>query len=245
MHETRNFVMILLLVVGVVWGVISWFVLGGDAPLLLFQRLTSILLLLSMGVWLVYALQFEDKLPDHLSEIVGGVYYEADGLDFMPKVLSNDGRAELCVYYQNRYENPANMIVHLRPPQDSFIIRPGVRDVHFAFKAGGGDFGVIRQPIAVPEHLQGEVIEVQLGAASFYPRSQGARLRRHPGLRCGTMIVDWSGSAFKTGVHEVSGEIDLQHPTRMHLSMPSGVAAFVTGSEAWRQECIDQGVKRT
>ena len=39
--------------------------------------------------------------------------------------------------------------------------QPGMRDVHFAFTAQGGDFGVIHQPIAVPPHLQGEVIDVQ------------------------------------------------------------------------------------
>ena len=46
-----------------------------------------------------------------------------------------DGQAGLCLYYQNRFENLAEVIVHLRPMEDSLIIRPGARDVHFAFPA--------------------------------------------------------------------------------------------------------------
>jgi hypothetical protein len=241
MHERRNFTMVLLLVAGVVWGVVAWFVLGGDAAMITFQRATSLLLVVSMGTWLFYALKFEDKLPDHLGEIVGEMYYGVDGLTFMPTVRTSEGMAELCVYYQNRFENPVQAIVHLRPPDDSFIIRPGVRDVHFAFKAGGGDFGVVRQPVAVPEHLQGEVIEIKLGAASYYPRSHGARLRKRPGVPCGSLLVDWGGSAFKSGVHEVSGEIDLTGATTLHLSMPKDVQPFATGDETWRQECMEAG----
>ncbi len=243
MHETRNFIMVLLLLAGGIWALVAWFVLADDALLVVVQRVAALLLTTSLGGWLVYALKFEDKLPDHLAEVVGEMYYEADGVDFMPTVRNRKGQAELCVYYQNRYENPAEVIVHLRPPDDSFIIRPGVRDVHFAFKTGGGDFGVIHQPIAVPEHLQGEVIEVNLGAASFYPRSQGARLRKHPSLPCGSLLVDWSGSAFKTGVHEVSGEMELRNPARLHLSMPNDVVAYATGNESWRQQCLQVGSK--
>jgi hypothetical protein len=244
MHETRNFIMVLLLVGSAVWGFLVWFAIGDESlGVPLFQKATSLLLFISMAVWLVYAFKFEDKLPDHMGEVVGEMYYGAEGLDFMPTVRKVDDHAELCVYYQNRFENPAEAIVHLRPPDDSFIIRPGIRDVHFAFKAGGGDFGVIHQPIAVPEHLQGEVINIQLGAASHYPRSHGARLRKRPGMPCGSLVVDWGGSAFKTGVHEVSGEIELQRPTHIHLSMPTGVATFTSEQSSWRQECIDRGVK--
>ena len=244
MHETRNFILVLLVLGSLVWGFLAWFhVIPPEAPLILGQRIASILIFISTGVWLVYALKVEDKIPNHMREHVGEIYYGADGLVFMPALRNNSGQAELCVYYQNRYENPVQVIVHLRPPEDSFIIRPGVRDVHFAFKAGGGDFGVIRQPVAVPEHLQGEVIEIELGAASYYPRSRGARLLKQVGLPCGSLQVDWGGSAFKSGVHEVSGEIELEHPIRLHLAMPEGVNAFATGTESWRQERIEAGTK--
>ena len=241
MHETRNFLLVIALLASVLWAVVAWFVLGPDAIWRLPQRIISILLIIPFGAWLLYALKFEDKLPNNLREVLGDVYYEADGLSFMAIVRTVGKHAELSLYYQNRYENPVQAIVHLRPPADCFVIREGLRDVHIAFKAGGGDFGVIHQPIAVPEHLQGEVIGVQLAAASFYPRSQGARLRKEAGLPCGTLLVDWAGAAFKTGVHEVSGEVGLHGPMTLHLSMPIDVRAEVTGREVWKQEQLVPG----
>jgi hypothetical protein len=244
MHETRNFILVLLVLGSLVWAFFALFVLDPNAvPFILAQRIASILIFVCTGLWLIYALKFEDKIPNHMREHVGEIYYGADGLIFMPALRNTSGQAELCVYYQNRYENPVQAIVHLKPPEDSFIVRPGVRDVHFAFKSGGGDFGVIRQPVAVPEHLQGEVIEIELAAASFYPRGRGSRLLKQIGLPCGSLQVDWGGSAFKSGVHEVSGEVELEHPIRLHLAMPTGVNAFATGDESWRQECIVAGTK--
>ena len=236
MHETRNFLLVILFIASVIWTSVAWFVLGPEAPLILSQRLVSLVLIAGSAVWLFYAFKFEDKIPDRLGEVVGDIYYDADGLSFMPIVRTRGESAELGVYYQNRYENPVEAIVHLRPPQDSFVIRPAMRDVHFAFKAEGGDFGIIHQPIAVPEHLQGEVIDVELAAASYYPRSQGARHLRRAGLPCGSLHVDWGGAAFKAGVHEVSGEIELVDTVTLHLSMPTEVTEALTGRETWKQE---------
>lgn len=241
MHEMRNFLLVLILIGSIVWGGYAWLFLEADGTSLIFQRTFPILMLLSSAVWLFYALRIEDKLPDHLSPIVGPVFYEADGLSFMPILRQSGNSAELCVYYQNRFENPVQAVVHLRPPEDSFIIRPGMRDVHFAFKADGGDFGVIHQPIAVPRHLQGEVINVKLAAATYYPRAHGARLRKNAGMTCGTLDVDWGGAAMKTGVHEVSGEIALRNPVMLHLSMPIDVNEQVLASDTWRQEQLQAG----
>jgi len=242
MHETRNFLLTLLVAAAAVWTVVAWLFLDPGATLLATQRVVAPIVLVLAGVWLIYGLYIEEKLPDHLKQVVGPMYYEADGLSFMPMVRARGDRAELCVYYQNRYENPVQAIIHLRPPEDSFIIQPGMRDVHFAFKAAGGDFGMIHQPIAVPSHLQGEVIDVQLAAASFYPRGHGTCMRRHAGMPCGTMLVDWAGAAFKTGVHEVSGEMELRNPVTLHLSMPPNVATEVVEKQGlWKQQCIQAG----
>lgn len=241
MNEKRNFFMVLFFLGSVIWMPLTFFVFSEEAPILLAQKSASALLLVTCSIWMVYALWFEDKLPDNLKEVVGEVFYEADGLSFLPMIRVNNGHAELCVYYQNRYEEACQAIVHLRPPRDSFIIKPGIQDVHFAFKADGGDFGVIHQPIAVPEHLYGEVLEIKLAAATYYPRSHGSRLRKHEGMPCGTFLVDWAGSAFKTGVHEVSDEIELQNPVSLHLAMPLDVITEPSGMEVWRQEQLSAG----
>ena len=238
MHETRNFVLVIALIAGVVWGVVAWFVLGQDTLLLNPQRIASVAIVVGCAAWLVYALKIADTLPDQLKEVLGGIYYETDGVCFMPIVRANGDQAELSLYYQNRFENLAQVIVHFRPPQDSFVVRPGLRDIHIAFRADGGDFGVIHQPIAVPEHLQGQVIDVQLAAASYYPRSHGARRRRTSGMPCGSLLVDWGGAAFKTGVHEGSGEIELISPVTLHLSMPSGVRTEPHERDMWTQTVL-------
>ncbi len=100
---------------------------------------------------------------------------------------------------------------------------------------------MIHQPIAVPQNIQGEVLEVKLAAASYYPRSHGSRLRRRGGMRCGSLNVDWGASAFKSGVHEVSGEIELINPVTLRLSMPVGVRDDLAG-ETWKQERLVPGL---
>lgn len=247
MHERRNFVLVLLVIACAVWAIGAWLFFGqslGEATSAVWtHRWLSLAAVIVLGAWLGYALLREDKLPDHLAGTVGAVYYEVDGLCFMPMVRpGRDQRAELCIYYQNRFENPVNAVVHLRPPQDSFVIKEGMRDAHFAFRASGGDFGCIRQPIAVPTYLQGEVVEVDLAAACHFPRGQGARLRRRPGMKCGTLSVDWGGAAFKTGVHEVSGEIELKGASSLHLCMPRGVKTRLGQEVSWRQEQLAAGV---
>ena len=147
MHETRNFILVIALVLFGVWAVIA-LIFGEGMAFVVWQRIAALVLFAGCGAWLVYALKFEDKLPNHLKETLGGIYYEVDGLSFMPIIRCNGKQAEISVYYQNRFENPAETVVHLRPPEDCFVIRPGMRDVHFTFKAAGGDFGVIHQPIS-------------------------------------------------------------------------------------------------
>ncbi len=100
---------------------------------------------------------------------------------------------------------------------------------------------VIHQPIAVPVHAQGDVVDVALAAAARYPRSHGACLRKHTGMACGTMQVDWGGAAFRTGVHEVSGEIELLNPTTLRLSMPMEVRGETNDRDVWRQEILAAG----
>jgi hypothetical protein len=236
MHERRNLGLVLLLAAALVWATVAWFFLDQRMPLVWAQRSGALALGLATGAWLAYAMWFEDRVTNHLKAFVGPVHYDVDGLSFMPMVRVRGGCAELCVYYQNRYENPVEAVVHLRPVDPELQVRPGWRDLHFAFKADGGDFGVIQQPIAVAARWRGEVMEFLLAAASYYPRGHGSRLCRGTGMECGTLLVDWTGAAFRTGVHEVSGEIDLYHPARVHLSLPNVAAPAAPAAETWYQE---------
>ena len=71
MHEKRNFILILLLLVAAALAFVSWFVISSDAPLILGYRIIALVATLGIGAWLAYALTVEDKLPNHLGEKVG------------------------------------------------------------------------------------------------------------------------------------------------------------------------------
>jgi hypothetical protein len=244
MHEKRNFFMVILLLASIIWATWAWFFMPGDQHTTgaIVHKSMSVLLIVSLSAWLFYTLRFEDKLPDHMKNVVGPVYYEVDGLCLLPMIRVHNKHAELCVYYQNRFENSADCIVHLRPPaQNSFVIQPGFRDVHVVFKCDGGDFGVVRQPLAVPRNIQGEVLEVLMAASSWYPRSHGERWRSNVGMTCGSLPVDWAGNPLKIGIHEASSDIPLTNPVRLHLAMPTGVSADIPKAGVWRQEQIAAG----
>ena len=237
MHENRNFVLILALGAGLFWSWWAWFSSNGEG--LTFMRGTATLFTLLIAAWLTYGMTLEDRLPDKLLEIVGSHYFEADGVCLFPVVRNAQTGPELSIYYQNRFENPASVIVHLQPTRESFEVVPGALDVHIAFRVSGGDVGVIHQPIKVPPKLQGEIVELKMVAVSHYPRSHGARWRRHEGIPCGSMLVDWAGNAMKAGAHEVDGSIELDNPVMLHLAMPKNCTVSDSVNRSWRQELLD------
>ncbi len=238
MHEKRNFILILALTGSIFWCGWSWFYSAGDG--LTFVRVTSTLCLLSIAAWLTYGMTFEDRLNDTLLDIVGAHYFEADGVCLFPVIRNAEAGPELSIYYQNRFENPASVIVHLQPTGESFEVVSGASDVHIAFRVSGGDVGVIHQPISVPQKLQGEIVELKMVAVSHYPRSHGMRWRRHEGQPCGSMQVDWAGNAMRTGAHEVDGTVELKNPVTLHLAMPKVCNASDGAQRIWRQEMISE-----
>ncbi|MDP6541440.1 MAG: hypothetical protein QF444_03430 [Phycisphaerales bacterium] len=234
MHEKRNFVLVLLGTACLLWAIWAWAMSGHDG--LTFSKIISPLLTIAIAGCLIYAFNMEDRLPDRLQEIVGPHYFEADGVSLFPTVRAASNGPELSIYYQNRYENPASVIVHLRPARDSFTVVQGASDVHIAFRVGGGDVGVLHQPISIPESLKGEIVNVQMVGVSHYPRSHGARWRRHEGMPCGNINVDWVGNAMKIGAHEVDGTVELTQPVTLRLSMPKNIEFNDPRETSYRQE---------
>lgn len=233
-REIRNALLVVLLVACLLLGVyaLEW---GGEnrASLLI----SAAVGLLACSVALVWSLFFQDKLPDTLAELTGGLYYERDGVCFMPVVRKKANQAYVCIFYENRYGNTANAIVHLRPPPESIQHRPDARDIHFAFAVPGGAVGVIRQPVAVHPRLQGQTVQVQLAAAVNFPHNKGDKLRSHTGMPCGTFHVDW-GENFRTGLHELSGEIELLSPVSLNLPIPTDVTNRIRRGMQWEQQTL-------
>ena len=236
MHEKRNFILVLLLGSACIWSGWAWWFTPDEG--ITFSRVVSIIVIVVLGFWLAYALTLEDQLPDQLGELIGSEYFEADGVCFFPVIRNSEAGPELSIYYQNRFENPASVIVHLRPIGESFVVIPDATDIHIAFTVGGGDVGIIHQPIFVPDQLKGEIVELQMVAVSHYPRSHGGKMRRLEGRYCGSMHVDWAGNAMRVGAREVDGTLTLKQPTTMHLAMPKSCAGTKSNQRLWRQEIL-------
>lgn len=238
MREVRNTLLIIFAFVFFVWVFLAWFWyhnLPGNWTFI--NRSASSALFVINVLFLIWALKFEDKLPDLLAEHTGGIYYEQNGLCFMPVMRKEEDRAFLCIYYENRYENACDTIVHIRPPRNAIQHRPDAYDMHFAFQCPGGAVGVIQQPVAVHPKLQGQVIDVKVAAAVNYPHNKGDQLRSHKGLPCGTFQVDW-GENFRTGMHELSGEIELYDPVTVRLPIPREVSNRIRSGQHWRQQIL-------
>lgn len=236
MHEKRNFILVLLLGTACIWSAWAWWFTPSQG--ITFIRIFSVLVMLALGVWLAYALTLEDQLPDQLSELVGTQYFETDGVCFFPVIRNAEAGPELSIYYQNRFENPASVIVHLKPIGDSFVVIPNATDIHIAFTVGGGDVGIIHQPIFVPDLIKGEIVELHMAAASHYSRSHGGKMRRNEGRACGTMQVDWAGNAMRVGAHEVDGTVTIKQPATLHLAMPKKCSSSPSNRRLWRQEIL-------
>ena len=239
MHERRNMAIILGLIAATLWAFAVWIVMPLTLPSIDIawpwaQKIGSLILAAVAGATLVWALKFQDKLDDNLSKINFGQYFEQDGLCFLPmfrvQPMGETYRAEVSLYYQNRFAGPCEAVIHLRPPPGSFFSHEGKRDVHFAFTCTPGAYGVIHQPVAVAHEYQGLPVRVQLAAAVRYPRGHGNKLRSRTGNPCGTFDVDWA-LAFRQSEHELSGEIELKNPADVSFVLPDNVAESIGRSE--------------
>jgi hypothetical protein len=191
------------------------------------HRYASLGFLLVFAALLVYQFKMRDRFDDRLGDMTMGRYLRADGLCFMPlirvvKKKDAPPHAEVSLYYQNRFSGVCEAVVHLRPRDSAFFSHVGATDVHFAFRAAPGAFGVVHQPVGVADEHQGEPVEAQLAAMVRWPRSRGEQLRRKRGMPVGTFDVDWA-LAYRQSRHELCGEIELHDPVVMHLTMPQNV----------------------
>ncbi len=241
MHETRNFVVTVCFIGALLWAIAAWLVMPGFMPsveLGVWQKVTSLVLAAGIAVWLYWIYHFTDPFDDQLARVTSdGRYFEADGLCFMPIVRMNGDRAEISLYYQSRFSNPVEAVIHLRPPEHTFGTHARARDIAIAFRARPGAFGVVHQPIAVARSAQGRQIKVELAAATRWPRNHGEQLRTKQGRACGTFRLDWA-LAYRLTEHELNGEMELIEPAVIELWMPTGVEAHYPRNHESSQETI-------
>ncbi len=129
MHERRDMFVITAFCVALAWAFFAWLIapdyFKNLYPTVQVHQTLSAGIALVLLAALVYYLKIQDRLPDKLSPLTAGHYLEQDGLCFMPLVrVREDGHghlvAEISLYYQNRFGNDCEAVIHLRPMQQAF-----------------------------------------------------------------------------------------------------------------------------
>lgn len=255
MHQRRNDILVVLMIVALGWAFFAWLIAPDYAknlwPSVASHQAGSGAAVLILVAAMVYCFKIEDKMTDKLAQVTGGRYFESEGLCFMPLVRvvnqrygnKNHRIAEISLYYQSRYSGPCDAVIHLRPKVRAFCSHRGGRDVHFTFRCPPGGFGVVHQPVAVHPDLMGESVEVLVAAATNWPKTHGQKLRSHKGEPCGSFDVDWA-LAYRQSEHELNGELELHNPGVIHLAMPEGVSAVIHKNE-YLAETFDEYVAAT
>ncbi|MEO0512583.1 MAG: hypothetical protein AAF108_06765 [Planctomycetota bacterium] len=244
MHQSRNNAIVFALSAAIIYGLFAWLLapdLTPDVPpSVTFHKYAAASLTLALAAGLVYFVFIRDKLSDDLARVSGGSYFEKDGLCFFPttRVRRHGDKlvTDLCLYYQNRYGGVCETVIHITPPSETIYSHKGATDIHFAFIAKPGGFGIIHQPVAVAREFQGRAITLKVGAAVRWPGLRGEKLRSKEGRPCGDFNIDWN-LAHRLSRHELCGEIELIAPASTTIGLPTDVVTDLKGG-MFKQEVI-------
>ncbi|HEX4793103.1 MAG TPA: hypothetical protein VH370_04890 [Humisphaera sp.] len=230
----------LILIVAVFTAIVIW-----AAPLPLSAIVVTIRIvapLASLGMaYVVYRVwRSPDRLPDKLQEIARR-YFERKGLCFAPRFEVQDGRALLCIYFQNRHEREVYATLAVQPGMRSFrLTRYRLSSVSVSVGCPGGAFGVARVPIPIPAGLQGKQIRFEVGADVEYAGRRGKLLRMHGGRRTSCTSNLHQGYQFLNALGGVllGGIIREQSPAKLLMILPTNVADTLPESGAPRVELL-------
>lgn len=153
-----------------------------------------------------------DKAPDVLGQ-AGLPYFERDGLCFVVMGKVEQGRAQICVAFQNRYDSPCSADVLLRPAREEG--EANMRRLRFRISCPASGVGQAVEDWPIPQELQGRLVNFYLGADVEYRQGRSRMVRFKNGEPVGSVTsVEHSYEAMVFSTH--SG---------LHLEAPTGVAS--------------------
>jgi hypothetical protein len=139
----------------------------------------------------------------------------------------------LNVMFQNRYSNPCDARIALRPVIGAFNSAVGVFHndfsvIRFDIKCGPGEFGVAKIPIPVNTKAVGKKLTLEVGATVNYPIGNGQELR----FQHGTYLrydEDFSSPFWRSMqiLSLLAGRIHLSRPPNLTFELPNGVADVI------------------
>ena len=128
----------------------------------------------------VWAVTRRDKVPDFLAAITGN-YYQHDGFCFVVLPTVANGLLTLTMLAQNKFSERCEATLAFKPWADRERFLPEQVELSLPPAA----LVAMRIPVAVPDHLQGKSVEVEIFATARYPDGRGQLLRFREGLTVG------------------------------------------------------------
>ena len=158
-----------------------------------------------------------DRAPDFLRQMVRDPF-ECAGLYFLPRFEEDDGISRLAIVFQNRYSRPCIPMIHLAPREVHWQLEP------LEFAADGGECGVFRRTLNIPEDLRGREITFEIRGKNHYPDGHGRMLL----FRDGLVIGRWSQAALNTITiaAAVTGHVHIAHSAKVSLRLPNESHTF-------------------
>jgi hypothetical protein len=211
----------LLFVVLSVVAAIAW----GDAQIsVLIDISLTIAALLALSL-LVWATMRRDKAPDFLYRLVGR-NFECNGFAFAVVPRVDQGICQLAILFQNRYANPCEAQVNLKPSRGFFMLRRAISQLSIGIICDGGAFGVAFVPWGIPLQYQGKKQDIDVGASVRFPKGKGELLRFRDGIEVKGPTLEAVRVAL-TVAGAVGGHFMIDTPARQSIRLPTDVAETV------------------
>lgn len=169
----------------------------------------------------VWALMRRDRAPDFLRQRFRNPF-ECNGLFFMVMFETHDEIAHLVIAFQNRYSRPCIPTIKLTHQVRFRQLPLELPPIEFA--VDGGEFGVCRMPINIPEQLRGCELSFDLTGRNHFPEGRGRMLL----FRDGMAIGKWEQKALNyiMVAAAVTGHIHIARAANITLCLPSAARSF-------------------
>jgi len=167
-------------------GLIAWFGSGSglrSIPTSMWlTRIAAMLVFAAAAGALVWGRFRADLAPDYLRQISRKIL-ECQGICFAVIPEEVDGRCEMHVYVQNRFDRSANIVLSLTDRPNFSISRSQHANVLLSLHCPGSGFVLARLPMGLPRKMQGKRRRFEVEAKVAYPAGCGTMVRFRPGRR--------------------------------------------------------------
>jgi len=174
---------------------------------------------------LVYSMTRRDMAPDFLRRVTRS-YFERDGFTFAIVPQARDGVCYMRILFQNRFSEPCEAQVVLKPSRQFFMTRRPIDQVAVGIKCDGGAFGDASVPWGIPKQFQGKSQNTDIGASVRWPHGKGEMLRFRDGMPTRGPKLD-AFQVTTTVAGALGGMIVLHTPARCRIRLPANVAESV------------------